>query len=170
MKTIIRQKVRNEKGMTLIELLAVIVILAIIALIAIPAISNIISNSKSKAILSDAAIIIKAAKTAVADGQCTKKNSRDLECKIDVLEQYVEQTNHKLVKGDMVRRYYDTEENKDIYSINFSEFANLNDKYSDLLKDASVSGKDDIDEATEEDIATAMQGKKVDPKDNPNKP
>ncbi|VEI07916.1 prepilin-type N-terminal cleavage/methylation domain-containing protein [Kurthia zopfii] len=163
MKTIIRQKVRNEKGMTLIELLAVIVILAIIALIAIPAISNIISNSKSKAILSDAAIIIKAAKTAVADGHCTLENSRNLICDEKVLNQYVGQTNHKLVEGDKVLRYYYPEEKKDIYSIQFSEFDNLNDKYSDLLKDASVSGGDDIDEATEEEIATAMQGKKVDP-------
>lgn len=163
MKTIIRQKVRNEKGMTLIELLAVIVILAIIALFAIPAISNIISNSKSKAILSDAAIIIKAAKTAVAEGQCTTKHPRDLKCDEKVLEQYVEQTNHKLVEGDKVLRYYSPEEKKDIYSIQFSEFNKLNDKYSDLLKDASVPGGEDIDEATEEDIATAMQGKKVDP-------
>ncbi|GEK29792.1 hypothetical protein KZO01_01010 [Kurthia zopfii] len=163
MKTIIRQKVRNEKGMTLIELLAVIVILAIIALIAIPAISNIISNSKSKAILSDAAIIIKAAKIAVADGHCTIQNKNNLKCFKEDLEQYVEQTNHKLGEKDLVRRDYVPEENKDIYSINFSEFDNLNDKYSDLLKDASVSGGDDIDEATEEEIATAMQGKKVDP-------
>lgn len=37
-------RVKNEKGLTLVELLAVIVILAIVAAIAIPAISNVIDN------------------------------------------------------------------------------------------------------------------------------
>ena len=37
-----KKQLNNEKGLTLIELLAVIVILAIIAAIAVPAIGNII--------------------------------------------------------------------------------------------------------------------------------
>lgn len=45
---------RNEKGITLIELLAVIVILAIIAAIAVPAIGNMIENSKKDAIIANA--------------------------------------------------------------------------------------------------------------------
>ena len=53
--------IKNEKGLTLIELLAVIVILAIIAAIAIPAIGNIIENSRVKAAKSDAANIVSAA-------------------------------------------------------------------------------------------------------------
>ncbi|MHA6483633.1 prepilin-type N-terminal cleavage/methylation domain-containing protein [Paenibacillus sp. strain BS8-2] len=40
---------KNEKGLTLIELLAVLVIVGIIAAIAIPAIGGTISSSKSKA-------------------------------------------------------------------------------------------------------------------------
>ena len=47
-----KKQLNNEKGLTLIELLAVIVILAIIAAIAVPAIGNIINNSKDKAVLS----------------------------------------------------------------------------------------------------------------------
>jgi type IV pilus assembly protein PilA len=39
----------NEKGLTLIELLAVIVILAIISAIAIPAVGGLITNTKTKA-------------------------------------------------------------------------------------------------------------------------
>ena len=46
---------KNEKGLTLIELLAVIVILAIVAAIAIPAIGNIIENSRVKAAKADIA-------------------------------------------------------------------------------------------------------------------
>lgn len=53
MKKYLQQKLNNEKGMTLIELLAVIVIIAIIAAIAVPAIGNIIDNSRHGAAKSD---------------------------------------------------------------------------------------------------------------------
>ncbi|WP_017381172.1 prepilin-type N-terminal cleavage/methylation domain-containing protein [Paenisporosarcina sp. TG-14] len=53
MRKFIQQKLKEQKGLTLIELLAVIVILAIIAAIAIPAIGNIIENSRVGAIKSD---------------------------------------------------------------------------------------------------------------------
>ena len=61
MRKIIQQKLKDQKGLTLIELLAVIVILAIIAAIAIPAIGNIIQNSRIDAAKSDALNIISAA-------------------------------------------------------------------------------------------------------------
>ena len=48
-----KKQMKNEKGLTLIELLAVIVILAIIAAIAVPAIGNIITNSKVNALKAD---------------------------------------------------------------------------------------------------------------------
>ncbi|PIC98790.1 type II secretion system protein [Sporosarcina sp. P29] len=48
------QKKLNQKGLTLVELLAVIVILGIIAAIAVPAIGNIIENTKYNAVKSDA--------------------------------------------------------------------------------------------------------------------
>ncbi|MEG0472504.1 MAG: prepilin-type N-terminal cleavage/methylation domain-containing protein [Solibacillus sp.] len=60
--------IKNEKGLTLIELLAVIVILAIIAAIAIPAIGNIIENSKIKALKADAATVLNAGQIYYADG------------------------------------------------------------------------------------------------------
>ena len=53
-KNELKKRIKNEKGLTLIELLAVIVILAIVAAIAIPAIGNIIDNSRTKAVISDA--------------------------------------------------------------------------------------------------------------------
>ncbi|MFC6039735.1 prepilin-type N-terminal cleavage/methylation domain-containing protein [Paenisporosarcina macmurdoensis] len=53
MRKFIQQKLKEQKGLTLIELLAVIVILAIIAAIAIPAIGNIINNSRVGAVKSD---------------------------------------------------------------------------------------------------------------------
>lgn len=66
----IKKRIKNEKGLTLIELLAVIVILAIIAAIAIPAIGNIINNTRDKAVLSDVQAALAAAKIANADGSC----------------------------------------------------------------------------------------------------
>lgn len=63
----IRKQMKNEKGLTLIELLAVIVILAVIAAIAIPAIGNIITNSKYNAVKSDAINIINAAQLYYLD-------------------------------------------------------------------------------------------------------
>lgn len=53
MKKFVQNKLKNQKGMTLIELLAVIVIIAIIAAIAIPAIGNIIENSRHNAVKAD---------------------------------------------------------------------------------------------------------------------
>src|SRR5690606_35773290 len=77
---------KNEKGLTLVELLAVIVILGIIAAIAVPAIGNIIQNTKDKAILADASNILSAAKLAIAEGSCDS----DTECSQDNLNGFIE--------------------------------------------------------------------------------
>ncbi|EOR25499.1 MAG: prepilin-type N-terminal cleavage/methylation domain-containing protein [Niallia nealsonii] len=66
MRQLIKQRIKNEKGLTLIELLAVIVILGIIAAIAIPSISGIIQKSREDAVKSEAITIINAAKNYVA--------------------------------------------------------------------------------------------------------
>lgn len=60
MKKFLQKKLKNEKGMTLIELLAVIVIIAIIAAIAIPAIGNIIENSRHGAARADVQNVLSA--------------------------------------------------------------------------------------------------------------
>ncbi|WP_051556267.1 prepilin-type N-terminal cleavage/methylation domain-containing protein [Alkalihalobacterium bogoriense] len=58
--------VKDQRGLTLIELLAVIVILAIILAIAVPAIGSLISKTDDRATVSDAAQVIAAAKLYVA--------------------------------------------------------------------------------------------------------
>ncbi|ETP68902.1 hypothetical protein G159_10100 [Planococcus glaciei CHR43] len=67
MKKFLQKKLKEQKGMTLIELLAVIVIIAIIAAIAIPAIGNIIDNSRVGAAKSDALNALSAATLYLAD-------------------------------------------------------------------------------------------------------
>lgn len=50
---------KNEKGFTLVELLAVLVILAIILTIAIPSITSIVDSTKKSAFESDVKMLIK---------------------------------------------------------------------------------------------------------------
>lgn len=58
---------KDQRGLTLIELLAVIVILAIIAAIAIPSVNSIIKNSEARAQVENAKLIISTARLAIAD-------------------------------------------------------------------------------------------------------
>ncbi|QSB49905.1 prepilin-type N-terminal cleavage/methylation domain-containing protein [Parageobacillus toebii] len=64
----IKRLVKNERGLTLIELLAVIVILGIIVAIAIPAIGAIIDNSKKDAHIANAQQLANAARLAISSG------------------------------------------------------------------------------------------------------
>jgi len=64
----LRKMLRNEKGFTLVELLAVIVILGIIAAIAVPSIAGIIDNTREDAHDANAIQMIEASRLALASG------------------------------------------------------------------------------------------------------
>ncbi|USK62094.1 prepilin-type N-terminal cleavage/methylation domain-containing protein [Peribacillus asahii] len=66
MKKKLQKLLKNQKGLTLVELLAVVVILGIIAAIAVPSIANIIDNTKKDAHVANAEQMISAARLAVA--------------------------------------------------------------------------------------------------------
>lgn len=127
-----KKVMKNEKGMTLIELLAVIVIIAIIALIAVPAIGNIINNSKDKALLADASTIIDGAKLALSDGACTSAGV----CNKDALTPYVDGLKTGLAEGDQVVKNADG-----TYTLTYAALTtNKGTKYSSKTK--TITNKD----------------------------
>lgn len=65
----LKKRIKNQRGMTLVELLAVIVILGIISAIAVPNISKVVDNSRNKAKIAEAIQIIDAAKLAHAENE-----------------------------------------------------------------------------------------------------
>lgn len=81
----IKKRLKEQKGFTLVELLAVIVILGIIAAIAIPSIGGIIQKSKEDAAKADAIQLINAAKNYVASNgiPTTDLTEKELESYID---------------------------------------------------------------------------------------
>ncbi|WP_117170447.1 competence type IV pilus major pilin ComGC [Paraliobacillus sediminis] len=71
MLTRMKKMLRNEKGFTLVELLAVIVILGIIVAIAVPAIGNIIGDAEEDADEAQIELILDAARLADVQDEFT---------------------------------------------------------------------------------------------------
>ncbi|WP_270577310.1 type II secretion system protein [Caldibacillus thermoamylovorans] len=141
---------KNQKGMTLVELLAVLVILGIIAAIAIPMIGNVINDSRDKAILADAQTVLSAAKVAYANGEGTINNSKTkITFNKDVLEPYVEGVT--LADGDKV--VYSVEKKR--WSITYDDLKNMKKqkKYGLTTSDDSK-----VTTTTAEKLNKALQG------------
>jgi type IV pilus assembly protein PilA len=80
----LKKRLKNQRGLTLVELLAVIVILGIISAIAVPSIGNIIQKSKVDAVRADAVIVLNAGKLYLAANEAKDTlNASDLEDYVD---------------------------------------------------------------------------------------
>jgi len=74
-----KRLLKNERGLTLIELLAVVVILGIISAIAVPSIGGLIDNTKKDAHIANAQQMVNAARLAYAsDSTVTSYTLKDL--------------------------------------------------------------------------------------------
>ncbi len=81
--------IKNNKGVTLVELLIVIVVMGIIAAFSIPAVGNIIENATKDGVLNDAIQVENAAKlycSSTTDVGCTDDNGLSWE----KLEPYID--------------------------------------------------------------------------------
>lgn len=86
----VRKFLKNQKGLTLVELLAVIVILGVIAAIAVPSIGNIIQKSKEDGVKADAIMYLNAAKLYYLEN--SESIEEDTSLSTTDLEDYIEDT------------------------------------------------------------------------------
>nr|WP_186324661.1 prepilin-type N-terminal cleavage/methylation domain-containing protein [Paenibacillus bovis] len=100
----IRQALKNEKGLTLVELLAVVVILGIISAIAIPSIGGLINNSKKDAHLANGQQMVNAAKLAlIEDDEVESWTLQDLISK-EYLEPVKDPSGGEYAPGSIVKK------------------------------------------------------------------
>lgn len=126
----IRSYFKNQKGLTLVELLAVIVILGILAAIAVPSIGGIIDNSKKDAHIANAKQMVSGARMAVAGGESfetvnTDKKGYTLKSLID--NGYIEpfndpDTGNAQLTTNMQRSYVQITENTSNGNMTYSVY------------------------------------------------
>lgn len=116
----------NKKGFTLVELLAVIVILGVLLLIAVPSVTNIINNSKKKAFVSAAKLMIENVESA-ASIEITTEGAFSKGCYINInsieLERGNKGTGYVIVDANGKGKIYYNENNYYVSGLKISELS-----------------------------------------------
>lgn len=86
---------KNQKGLTLVELLAVIVILGVVAAIAVPAIGGIINNSKKNADTQTETLLKDVAVRYLTDTKPNGPTQSSLDVSVLVTNNYLKETPKK---------------------------------------------------------------------------
>ena len=135
-KRFIRNFKKDERGLTLVELLAVVVILAIIGTIAFVIIGNVVENSKQDAHVANAQQMISAAKLAESSGELvfTETKSSVAATDLTTLEPLTNPwTKNSYSEGASVSKNIDT----NVYSVTLSSGNNdcdINHSEEDINK------------------------------------
>ena len=133
---LVKKKLKDQRGLTLVELLAVIVILGIISAIAVPSIGNVVGNSKDKAKVAEGLQIIDAAKLYVANNEDTLQFENN------------KTTLDKSVLGSYLDRV-----NDDSYVVNLTKDDSGKISYSlSIHESVALAAKSSASEATEQDL------------------
>jgi type IV pilus assembly protein PilA len=148
-----KKRLKNQRGMTLVELLAVIVILGIISAIAIPSIGGLINNTKKDAHIANAQQIANAAKLKInSDGTTIDTTGKNILLSTLISEGYLDN-----IKDPSSDNDYDTDntsvtiiknDTKIVYRVKLAASATVS--YIDQItiengKDAFKLEKDDVD-------------------------
>ncbi|MFZ7945567.1 prepilin-type N-terminal cleavage/methylation domain-containing protein [Neobacillus sp. 19] len=162
----LKNKLKEQRGLTLIELLAVIVILGIIAAIAIPSIMGLIDNSKKDAHVSNAIQMVNSVKTAVAADKSLLPDKNPVYLSLDYLVEkgYIEEFKDPDTNGEYVTVEYD-ETAALPATIDTGSYVKIEKKGNTLVYSVRlVGGERNIPETSSTALERSIVGK------NPDKP